>query len=543
MMSNVFVKRDPRESVFILALLALCLILFFFRLGARPLWDVDEGMHASTSKDMVLSGDWITPTFNGENFYDKPILHNWFVAISFLVFGFTEFAARLPAAILGLGGVLLTFLLGRKMFGPWVGFLAGVILATNAEYIMLSRSVVHDISLVFFTTSALICFYQGFMNERHRKIFSLLFYASLGFAVLAKGPVGVLLPSLIIGLFLLLKKKLGFLMKMHLGWGILIFLAVAAPWYVLISLRNADYGGYFFIKNNVMRFLSSRALHHAPFYYYIPALFGGFFPWSCLVPLVFIQAFREGIKKTDDRHLFLLLWVLVTFVFFSAASSKLATYILPLFPALSLLVGSLWNDFIEAPTPELRKGFLYSFLPVLVILPLGLIYLWIGPPLRFEVRHGIHLTRHSYIIVWIAVGIALSLWLLLRGHLKGSFFALAGTFASAVLIIELTILPLLNPYFTTQGLGLKLDRMVPRGEKFVFYDDVKDSTLFYTGRRGIVLKTPKEMLDFLDSEKKVFCIIPKKDYQRLDEFEKISNRSHIVEEEGGKLIISNNIRQ
>src|SRR5512135_3040285 len=99
-------------------LLLLCFALFFFRLGARPLWDVDEGMHASTSKDMVLSGDWVTPTFNGQNFYDKPVLHNWFVAVSFLVFGFTESAARLPSAILGLGGVLLTYLLGRKMFGP-----------------------------------------------------------------------------------------------------------------------------------------------------------------------------------------------------------------------------------------------------------------------------------------------------------------------------------------------------------------------------------------------------------------------------------------
>src|SRR5512139_1807509 len=155
MLSECIVSRrrgrgamNREKEVFqISVLVVLCLILFFFRLGERPLWDIDEGMHASTSKDMVLSGDWITPTFNGQNFYDKPVLHTWFVAISFLVFGFTEFAARLPAAILGLAGVFITYLLGRKMFGPSVGFLAGVALATNPEYIILSRSVIHDISL------------------------------------------------------------------------------------------------------------------------------------------------------------------------------------------------------------------------------------------------------------------------------------------------------------------------------------------------------------------------------------------------------------
>ena len=252
-------------------------------------------MHASTSKDMVLSGDWITPTFNGENFYDKPILHNWLVSLSFLIFGFTEFAARLPSAILGLGGVIITYLLGRKMFGPVVGLLSGVILATNVEYTLLSRIVVHDISLCFFMTLALFFFYQGFMDERHRRRSFLLFYASLGFAVLAKGPVGAVLPGLIIGLFLILKKKLGFLKEMEIGWGILIFLVVAAPWYILISLRNSDYGWYFFIHNNLMRFLNPRAQHHQPFYYYFLALIGWFFPVVLLFTVFHFPGFSHTV--------------------------------------------------------------------------------------------------------------------------------------------------------------------------------------------------------------------------------------------------------
>lgn len=103
-------KIQKTETYFILILILLCLTLFFFRLGARPIWDIDEGSHAVTSQEMVLSGDWITPTFNGEPFYDKPVFHNWLVALAFLVFGFTEFAARLPSAFLGSGCVIITYL-------------------------------------------------------------------------------------------------------------------------------------------------------------------------------------------------------------------------------------------------------------------------------------------------------------------------------------------------------------------------------------------------------------------------------------------------
>ena len=526
-----------KEDLFpILTLVILCCMLFFFRLGARPLWDVDEGMHASTSKEMVLSGNWITPTFNGINFYDKPVLHNWFVSLSFLVFGFTEFAARLPAAILGLGGVLITYLLGRRMFGRSVGFLSGAILATSVEYVVLSRTVVHDISLCFFVTLALLLFYMGFMDKDQRKRYLIFFYIALGFAVLAKGPVGIVLPGLIISLFLFVKRRLGFLKEMNIGWGILIFLAVAAPWYVLISLRNSDYGWYFFVFNNVMRFLNPRAQHHQPFYYYFPALLGGFFPWSCFFPLAIYRVFRGPLQKMDEGLLFLLLWFFVFFLFFSAASSKLATYILPLFPAASLLVAALWHDWMRTLPSSLDRAFLYTFIPLLLILPLVLLYLWIGPPVSYASKFGINFLQYSYLAFGLGGGAGVSFYLGLRRRPKASFWALIVTAAVFFLLVDRAIFPSLNPYFTTKRLAQKLDRWVPPGEKLAFINSVKDTALFYTDRRALLLRTPGEAFDFLRQDQRVYCIVNKRLYKDLDRVREIS---HIIEEEGGKLIISN----
>ena len=525
-----------KEILLIFLLILLCFTLFFLHLGARPPWDTDEGMHASTSKDMVLSGDWITPTFNGENFYDKPVLHNWFVSLSFLIFGFTEFAARFPAAILGLGGVLLTYLVGRKMFGPMAGFLSGAVLVTNVEYTLLSRSVIHDISLAFFMTLALFLFYMGWVDDKNRRKYFLTFYASIGFTVLAKGPVGVLLPALIIGFFLLLKKRLNFWREMEIGWGILLFLGVAAPWYILISLRNQDYGGYFFIQNNVMRFLSVKARHHQPFYYYFLALLGGFFPWSSFLPLSLFQAFQGELKKMKEGPLFLILWFLVIFIFFTLASSKLSTYILPLYPAAALLVGSLWVDWMKAPNPGLQKGFLSCFIPLIVILPLALLYLWIGPPTYYATKFGIDFLGHTYLAFWVAGGGALSFYLAFRKDLQASFLVLAGTVVSVMVFFELAIVPLINPYFTTKELAQRLDQMVPPGEKLVFVNSVKDTALFYTLRGARILRTPKETIDFLGSDQKVYCVVNKSLYNDLDIVRKMS---YIIDEEGGKLIISN----
>jgi 4-amino-4-deoxy-L-arabinose transferase-like glycosyltransferase len=523
------------ERKLVLVLLCVCLTLLFFRLGSRPLWNVDEGMHAVTSKEMVLTGDWITTTYNGEKFYDKPILYNWFAAIAFLLFGFTEFAARLPAALLGFGCVVLTYLLGRKMFGPTTGFLGGMILTTSGMFIALSRFVVQDIALVFFMTLALYFFYLGYTSEPHRKTWFLLFYASLGFAVLAKGPLGVLLPGMIIGLLLLLKGRLSFLKEMEMGWGVLIFLIVAAPWYVLISLNNSDYAGYFFIENNIMRFLSPNALHAGPFYFYLPLLIGGFSPWSFFLPLAFIHVFRGGWRGMNDGTLFVVLWISVIFLFFSVASSKGNAYLLPLFPAASLLVAILWRDFIETPSLGLRKGFIYSFLPLILPLVVGLVYLLVNPPTMVEEKYGVDLMKMTLLGFIIMATQAFAFIALLKRHYRVSFGFTSGLMIAASLVFTVWVAPLINPFKSTIRLAQKYDTLAAPGGKMVFFGRIKDSALFYSDRKAVRIVDNGKLIEYLRSNPKALVIMHKRDLERVELLKRIS---YVIDSEGNHLLVA-----
>src|SRR4030042_4937619 len=167
-----------------------------------------------------------------------------------------------------------------------------------------------------------------------------------------------------------------------------------------------------------MRFLSPKTIHQEPFYYYLPILLGGFLPWSFFLPVTLFRTLRRLFKEKDERIVFLVLWFLVIFLFFSAASSKLSTYILPLFPAISLLVGLLWHELLKAQEPKLLRGFFYSFISFLGILLAVLIYFWVNPPKDFEPVYGLTTPQIQFIALLPLIGVALSFYLFLRRKLN-----------------------------------------------------------------------------------------------------------------------------
>jgi 4-amino-4-deoxy-L-arabinose transferase-like glycosyltransferase len=285
-----------------------------------------------------------------------------------------------------------------------------------------------------------------------------------------------------------------------------------------------------------MRFLSPKTIHQEPFYYYLPILLGGFLPWSFFLPVTLFRALRRLFKEKDERIVFLVLWFLVIFLFFSAASSKLSTYILPLFPAISLLVGLLWHELLKAREPKLLRGFFYSFISFLGILLAVLIYFWVNPPKDFEPVYGLTTPQIQFIALLPLIGVALSFYLFLRRKLNASFLTLAGMVVAVILFLNLVIIPSVNPYRSTKRLAQELDRMLAPGGKLVFARVMRDSALFYTNRRALILNTRKELMDFLGSNERVFCIIKR---SLFESDEKFGQMAYVIDQEGHKVILSN----
>jgi 4-amino-4-deoxy-L-arabinose transferase-like glycosyltransferase len=524
------------DSRLLLVLIALCLFLFFFKLGSRALWDHDEGMHAVMARNMVETGDWVTPTFNGEAFFDKPVLFNWLGAISFEMLGFTELAARLPAAILGLACVLLTYLLGRRMFGSTVAFLGGLVLATSGLFLVLSRAVQYDMVLTFFTTLSLFFFYSGVADEKNRRRYFLLFYVAAAFAVLAKGPLGLVLPALVIGPYLLLTKRLRLLREIRIGWGVLIVLVIAAPWYILMSMRNGDYLSHFFLGQNLGYFTSAESRHPEPFYFYLLVLPGLLFPWTSLLPLAIYRPLWDAESRSRDPIRFLLLWVIVPFLFFSVAVSKLETYLLPLFPALALLIALVWDELLTTSNAALRRGLLWFHLPLAGVSVAVVVYLCLDPPLEKSLRYGIDLTVLFALAVPIAVFLMASLWLLWSRRFAACLAALAGVMVIGLVVFTTLLAPATDPYRSTKHLALKLDPMLPAGEEIVFFSRLRDSALFYTGRGAVVFKDPQDLDHYFAKRRRTFCLVEERYFTKLDA---IADRLIVVEKEGNKILLSN----
>jgi 4-amino-4-deoxy-L-arabinose transferase-like glycosyltransferase len=270
---------------------------------------------------------------------------------------------------------------------------------------------------------------------------------------------------------------------------------------VLISLNNSDYAGYFFIENNIMRFLSPKALHAGPFYFYFPLLLGGFSPWSFFLPLAFIHAFRSGWKGMNDETLFLILWISVVFLFFSAASSKGNAYLLPLFPAASLLVGILWRELIELPSLWLHKGFMYSFLPLVLPLVGGLFYLLVNPPTIVEEKYGVDLMKMTLLGFIIVATPAFALTALLKKHYRVCFGATSSLMIVGGLVFIVMVAPLVNPYRSSKALAQRMDAMASPGQKIVFFRRIRESAVFYTGRKVLRLRRDPQLIQYLKSNK------------------------------------------
>lgn len=328
--------------VFVIA----AMVLLFFGNADLMVTDNVESNYALTSKEMVESGDWLSPQIYGRYWYDKPIFFYWLTAFSFKLFGFTEFAARLFPALFGLAGLGLLCYGGCKLYTNRAGFYSGIVLLSSVEFFIISKSIITDAVLFFFFSATLLFFYLAYRDGK--RLYWYIMYGAAGFAVLTKGPIGVLLPGLIITLFLLWQRDWRLLGRCHLVSGTIVFLTVAAPWYTaMYFVHGSDFIDMFFGVHNVLRATVSEHPRDDVIYYYTMVNTMALFPWTLLLPWAGWKRFRDRNWKFAPQEGFLLLWVVTIFFFFQNMATKYITYTYPLLFPTALLLGHLLDTYGE----------------------------------------------------------------------------------------------------------------------------------------------------------------------------------------------------
>lgn len=343
-------------------------------LGAPGLWDIDEGNNAQAAAEMRESGNPVVPTFNYQLRVDKPALLYWLQMACYSAFGVNEFAARLPSALASLVAILLTYELGRRTFGSRAGLLAGVVLATATLFCAAARFANPDALLDAFTVLTLFLFWRGYRRGGPLPFGTT--GAACGFAMLAKGPVGLLLPSAVAISFLLWQREGRRILDWRWVWGVLMFLLVAAPWYAWVGAETKfQWLRGFFWTHNVERVARSMENHSGPFFYYAVVLLVGFAPWSIFLGPAARNAWSEAKLDSDGRpHAatrFLLCWIAVYLLFFTLVRTKLPNYILPVYPAIALLTARCLQRWRQGLL-DLPAWLLHASLACLALIGVGL---------------------------------------------------------------------------------------------------------------------------------------------------------------------------
>ncbi len=574
--SEIFPGKEHRKSrqlfqqpgVQIFILLSFCFVLFILGVGRWDLWNPDEPRYAQVAKEMVDRGDWILMHVNGNTYEDKPPLFFWLIALSsFLWQGFTSFSARFPSGLFGTLTVLLTFFLGKKLYGSRTGFLSGLTLATSFEFAYLSTRANIDATLTFITTASILCFIQWYQyspphptplppgeregvrgnwvkSEKRRNLLIYGFYIGMAFATLGKGPVGFILPLMVSLVYLLVQKDWKAMKRMRLLTGMALCFVIVLSWYLPAVLKGGqDFINETLVHHTIDRFAKGSS-HVRPIYYYLTNFPVDFLPWFLFLPGAIVYGFSERKEGISRGFLFLLIWFVAIFLFFSFSRGKRAIYLLPLYPAASLMVGRFWDDYLSGSGRfPVRK--IWVTLPVYLFIILFFlmgIFLYVVPAVaNFSVdpstpkilksiikgagsgaKYLSYVPRWSVIpFVFLLVGSGILLSLAHRLRYKSLVFILiVATAGMGFFYTTRVIFPLVNPYKSARFISQEIVQKIKPGEKLVMYGYIGSAVTaqynFYTGIVPILeTENEAEVIDLFHSKEKVFCLVESDDYENL----------------------------
>lgn len=469
-------------------------LLFFFQLGRRALWSPDEGRYSEIPREMMVTGDYITPRLNGVKYFEKPPLFYWLQCLSIRFFGLTEWSLRLWSALFALSGCLAVYIAGRMFFDRLTGLTAGIVLASSPLYYSMGRIITLDMAVSVLLTFALLSFLSAAQEPPgNRQRFALWgFYLFSALATMTKGLIGIVIPALVIGSWLFLFKEWRLLRRLFLPSGLALFFLVVVPWHILAARANPDFLHYYFIHEHFQRYL---AKHYTLFYrawFFIPVLLLGFFPWT---GFLFEAVKRVWASPPQGRKvtMFFILWGGWVFLFFSVSSSKLIPYILPMFPPLAILAGRyfamIWN---EPGSMGFRTG---CWLVAIVAVIIAAGSLLIAPYFLESSPSASKLVPFRYALGSLLVfGSWATLWL---GRLRAprrAFYSLALTSLLMLVVVD-SSLPIFDRRRSVKDLAMVLQsRLKPEDEVAnyqIYYQDLP----VYLQRR-ITLVNWRGELDF-----------------------------------------------
>ncbi len=464
-------KQIEKNSLIVIFFVAVFMI--FFGLGGVPLLDPDEPVYAETAREMLRSGDFLSPQIFGAYWFDKPPLYYWLVAAAQFVFGDNEFAARFPAAIMAVGTVIMVYISAAKQFGERAGFWGAVVLTTCLQMFYMGKAAVTDTTLLFFLTGALLSF-------SHRKYW--IMYIFMGFGILTKGPIGIVFPGAIIFLYLLFMGRLHEILQMHVVRGVLLCLLIAAPWYVaMYSVHGMEFVETFLGFHNITRFTTAEHADRVTFWYYFPVVLLGLFPWTGIL----FQSVKASVydSRIDDmeRLVFMHVWWLFVFVFFTVCRTKLVSYILPLFPALAMIMGwYIARLDLKAHHNSKYYGWMAGSALLFILLGAGWIF---GASQLPEAAFG--MTVLGALTLLLGGAAVFSLWYYRDVNLAAWLHALVG--AVTMCVVFAFLLPIVSDRFSVKSMSgvykESCDETLP-----IYVDKfLRPGFMFYAGKAGTEL--------------------------------------------------------
>ncbi len=402
--------RAARFALFVLALVALAVGLD--GLG-RPLANPDEGRYSEISREMALSGDWVTPRLNGIKYFEKPPLQYWATAAAFEVFGESERSARLYVALCGLLSILIAAYASRRLGTPATRMATILALLASPYFMALGTIVTLDMGLTLWTTATFCAFILAEQaaerGSRSARGWTALAWVALALAVLSKGLVAIIFTGAAVFFHCVLQRDFSALKRLGWAYGLPIFFAIAAPWFIAVSHANPEFARFFFIHEHFERFLTTEHRRVEPWWYFLPIVAAGFLPWAFAMPAAIAHAWKSERGRGFQPLRVALAWCAFVVAFFSASGSKLPAYVLPVFPVLAIVLGRYLAE--AAP----RRLALYAALGAALAIPLAVAAFGIDRGPRDAWTLAMYRAAKPWVLAGVAAfflgGIAGALWL------------------------------------------------------------------------------------------------------------------------------------